>query len=38
MRKLLAENKVDLKYVDTSSNLFTDILLWVLPLLLIFGL
>jgi cell division protease FtsH len=37
MRTLLTEKKVDLKYVDNSSSLFTDILLWVLPLLLIFG-
>jgi len=38
MRKLLTEQNVDLKYVDNNSSLFTDILLWVLPLLLIFGL
>ena len=29
---------VDVKYVDTGSNLFGDILLWVLPLVLIVGL
>ena len=38
LRRDLQEQNVDIKYVDTSSNLFADILLWVLPLLLIFGL
>ncbi|MEX2100800.1 MAG: ATP-dependent zinc metalloprotease FtsH [Acidimicrobiia bacterium] len=38
MLKDLDQQNVDVKYVDTSSSLFADILLWVLPLLLIFGL
>jgi cell division protease FtsH len=37
-RSALADQNVNLKYVDSSSSLFTDILLWVLPLALIFGL
>ncbi len=36
--KTLKAQNVDVKYVDTGSNLFGDILLWVLPLVLIIGL
>ena len=36
--KTLKAQDVDVKYVDTGSNLFGDILLWVLPLVLIVGL
>ena len=37
LRTLKAKD-VDIKYVDTGSNLLGDILLWVLPLVLIVGL